>query len=237
MFCWSVFCVNFTCPTYSCYTVIPTCTCDLYLALIYNWRKGERENEVMYIYTETMPYIFMSYNGRLYFSEVTRVDENYYYCQVSLTSLDGRSVGSTQAPTRVSRKIRLNVLAQGEYIATSSDYRISNQFSFHTMYYETSCVFYIPEPLARGYKAHNEFHNTSYEMKIHLRFFLSHELIWNEQITTWNRLFSANWNGWRRGCHYALGTSPHGAAYITVQRRALFIVVENQKHQEERVLI
>ena len=30
--------------------------------------------------------------------------------------------------------------------------RISNEFSFHTMYYETSCVFYIPEPLERGYK-------------------------------------------------------------------------------------
>ena len=27
-------------------------------------------------------------------------------------------------------------------------YRISNEFSFQTMYYETSCVFYIPEPLA-----------------------------------------------------------------------------------------
>ena len=62
-------------------------------------------------------------------------------------------------------------------------YRISNEFSFHTMYYKTSCVFYIPEPLARGYKTHNEFHNTLYGMKIHLRFFLSHELTRNEQIT------------------------------------------------------
>ena len=67
-------------------------------------------------------------------------------------------------------------------------YRISNEFSFHTMYYETSCVFYTPEPLARGYKTH-EFHNTSYGMKIHLRFFLSHELTRNEQIITWNRPF------------------------------------------------
>ena len=69
------------------------------------------------------------------------------------------------------------------------------------MYYETSCVFYIPEPLASCVfyipeplascvfyipepLAHNEFHNTSYGMKIHLRFFLSHELTRNEQITT-----------------------------------------------------
>ena len=68
-------------------------------------------------------------------------------------------------------------------VYTLYKYRISNEFSFHTMYYETSCVFYIPEPLARGYKTHNEFHNTSYGMKIHLRFFLSHELTRNEQIT------------------------------------------------------
>ena len=49
---------------------------------------------------------------------------------------------------------------------------------------ETSCVFYIPELLARGYQANKEFHNTSYGMKIHLRFFLSHQLARNEQITT-----------------------------------------------------
>ena len=66
-------------------------------------------------------------------------------------------------------------------------YRISNEFSFHTIYYETSCVFYIHEPLARGYRIHNEFHNTSYGMKIHLRFFLSHELTRNQQMTTLNR--------------------------------------------------
>ena len=53
--------------------------------------------------------------------------------------------------------------------------------------------FYIPlpedqgyktEPLVRGYKTH-KFHNTPYiGMKIHLRFFSSHELIGNEDITT-----------------------------------------------------
>ena len=48
------------------------------------------------------------------------------------------------------------------------------------MYYETSFVFYIPSPLARGYKTHNEFNNTSYGMKIYLRFFSSHELTRNQ---------------------------------------------------------
>ena len=50
--------------------------------------------------------------------------------------------------------------------------RISNEFSFHTMYYETRCVYYIPSPEARGYKTHNSFHNTSYGMKIHLRSYM-----------------------------------------------------------------
>ena len=50
--------------------------------------------------------------------------------------------------------------------------RISNEFSFHTMYYETTCVFYITSPEARGHKTHNEFHNTSYGMKIHLRSYI-----------------------------------------------------------------
>ena len=47
--------------------------------------------------------------------------------------------------------------------------------------FDSTGVFYIPEPLVRGYKTHNEFYNSSYGMKIHLRFFLSHELTRNEQ--------------------------------------------------------
>ena len=53
--------------------------------------------------------------------------------------------------------------------------RISNEFSFHTMFYETRCVFYIPSPRLGDMKTHNSFRKTSYEMKIHLRFFLSHD--------------------------------------------------------------
>ena len=93
-------------------------------------------------------------------------------------------------------------------------YWISN-FSFHTMYCETSCVLYIPEPLAREYKTHNEFHNTMYGMKIHLRFFLSHALTRNEHITTWNRLFLRIGTNYAIICLWrccALRTSSHGAA-------------------------
>ena len=38
--------------------------------------------------------------------------------------------------------------------------------------YETSCVIYIPEPLARGCKTHNSFHNIPYEMTIHFRYYI-----------------------------------------------------------------
>ena len=104
-------------------------------------------------------------------------------------------------------------------------YRISNEFSFHTMYYETSCAFYIPEPLARGYETHNEFHNTSYWMKIHLRFFLSHELTRNKQIRRLNRLFPIIRDGW----HRALLRCDKKFAWcivITMRRISHFTIVE-----------
>ena len=93
------------------------------------------------------------------------------------------------------------------------------------MYYETSCVFYIPEPLARGYKTHNEFHNTSYGMKIHLRFFLSHELTRNEQITRWNRLFPRIGDGWRRGL-LRFDKKFEWCSVITIRRRSHFTIVK-----------
>ena len=54
------------------------------------------------------------------------------------------------------------------------------------MYYETSCVFYIPETLVLGYETHTEFLNTSSVMNTHLRLSLSHicKLTQNEQIRT-----------------------------------------------------
>ena len=65
--------------------------------------------------------------------------------------------------------------------------RISNEFSFHTMYYETRCVFYIPSPEARGYKTHNSFHNTSYGMKIHLKSYIS--LLKTKKATGVDKMF------------------------------------------------
>ena len=93
-------------------------------------------------------------------------------------------------------------------------YRISNEFSFHTMYYETSCVFYIPEPLARGYKTH-EFHDTSYGMKIHLRFFLSHEL------------FRESGTDDAVAC-YALITSLHGTVLLLSEQDNISLLLKTK---------
>ncbi|XP_022336470.2 contactin-like [Crassostrea virginica] len=80
-------------------------------AVVYNWLreiKGEPRN----IIRTMTPYVFMSYNGNLYFSEVTDVDNNNYYCQVSLTSLTTQNVGDIQSGSKTSLPIKLNVLYQ-----------------------------------------------------------------------------------------------------------------------------
>ncbi|XP_052094174.1 contactin-like [Mytilus californianus] len=75
-------------------------------AATYMWLRGNPPREII---TETTPYTFMSANGRLYFSEVTLIDALDYYCQVSLTSLTTSSLGTSQAPSRVSRPITMIV--------------------------------------------------------------------------------------------------------------------------------
>ena len=78
-------------------------------AATYMWLRGNPPQEII---TETTPYTFMSANGRLYFSEVTLVDAVDYYCQVSLTSLTTAALGTSQAPSRISRPIRMIVAQQ-----------------------------------------------------------------------------------------------------------------------------
>ena len=78
---------------------------------------------------------------------------------------------------------------------------------------------------ARGYKTHNSFHNTSYGMKIHLRFFLSHELTRNEQITRLNRLFPRIRDGLRRGL-LRFDKKFEWCSVITIRRRSHFTIVK-----------
>lgn len=86
----------------------------MHSAVVYNWMRDMKGEPRPIIKTMT-PYVFMSYNGNLYFSEVGKVDDNNYYCQVSLTSLTTRNVGDIQSGSKTSLPIKLNVLAQGTW--------------------------------------------------------------------------------------------------------------------------
>ncbi|XP_033733022.1 contactin-like [Pecten maximus] len=78
--------------------------------VVYNWmRQSYSGSGFEYIYTELMPYMFLSANGKLYFTEVTRVDQADYYCQVTLAGLSSTVVGSSQPPSKTSLPIFLSV--------------------------------------------------------------------------------------------------------------------------------
>ncbi|XP_060078104.1 contactin-like [Ylistrum balloti] len=78
-------------------------------AAVFNWQRGEKKE---YIFASTTPYTFISSNGQLYFSEVTRVDEGDYYCQITLTALSGTALGTSQAPSKTSLVITLSIIDQ-----------------------------------------------------------------------------------------------------------------------------
>ncbi|XP_046353215.1 contactin-like [Haliotis rufescens] len=77
----------------------------------YQWYKNNVAN---FIRPSLQSYIFISNNGKLYFSEVTRTDEGRYHCIVSLTSIGGTSnyVGSSQNPSKSSLGFNLDVVSQ-----------------------------------------------------------------------------------------------------------------------------
>ncbi|XP_067683459.1 contactin-like isoform X1 [Haliotis asinina] len=82
----------------------------------YQWYKNNVAN---FIRPSLQSYIFISNNGKLYFSEVTDMDEGRYHCIVSLTSSDRTSnyIGSSQTPTKSSLGFLLDVVtkAGGNY--------------------------------------------------------------------------------------------------------------------------
>ena len=67
---------------------------------------------------------------------------------------------------------------------------IGSEMNFHSIRYlwNELCVFYIPEPLARGYKTHNEFHKFRMEWK-----FISDSFyhMFNSQKRTKNTVLSS----------------------------------------------
>lgn len=47
--------------------------------LVYNWMR-DMKGEFRFIIKMMIFYVFMFYNGNLYFFEVGKVDDNNYYC-------------------------------------------------------------------------------------------------------------------------------------------------------------
>ncbi|KAK3612185.1 hypothetical protein CHS0354_016571 [Potamilus streckersoni] len=74
-------------------------------AVVYQWRKAM----VDFVRPDLNPHLFISSNGKLYFSEVNLSDEGEYLCIVKLTSGNGAIMDSLQPPSRTSLPIRLRV--------------------------------------------------------------------------------------------------------------------------------
>ena len=75
----------------------------------YQWYRGEIAD---FVRPDLNPYVFISNNGKLYFSEVTKNDESDYRCIVKLTSGSER-MSTDQPPSRISLPIPLEVRHQG----------------------------------------------------------------------------------------------------------------------------
>ena len=67
-----------------------------------------------FLRTDLNTHLFVSYNGKLYFSEVGISDAALYYCMVKLMPQRGTAMGTDQPPARVSLPIELEVTDSSE---------------------------------------------------------------------------------------------------------------------------
>ena len=75
-------------------------------AVTYAWYKDDMSG---WVRPSLKPYIFISNDGRLYFSEVTADDKGEYYCMINIAGVTTTS-GAKSMPTK------LNVYEGSEYI-------------------------------------------------------------------------------------------------------------------------
>ena len=68
-----------------------------------------------FIYTDRKPYIFISLNGKLYFSSVTKDDEGYYQCLITVPESQYSHNGGKQ-----SQPIDLFVYESCKYLNTTT---------------------------------------------------------------------------------------------------------------------
>lgn len=76
-------------------------------AILFSWYKDMIPN---FVRPELKPYLFISGNGKLYFSSVTEDDEGYYHCMVSPPGQY-----ASRAEGKVSMPIELEVIQTSEY--------------------------------------------------------------------------------------------------------------------------
>lgn len=72
----------------------------------FQWSRG---TTVDYVRPDLNPYMFLSNNGKLYFSEVTQSDETDYYCMVMLGAGSNSILNTDQPPSMISLPIPLVV--------------------------------------------------------------------------------------------------------------------------------
>ncbi|XP_041371563.1 contactin-like [Gigantopelta aegis] len=91
-------------------------------AVRYQWYKNSAMN---FVRPEMNHYLFISHNGKLYFSETQQLDAGNYHCVVTLTAPPGQKVATTQPPSRTSLGIQLVITGD-----TASDFgpTIHNDF-------------------------------------------------------------------------------------------------------------
>ena len=80
-------------------------------AVSYQWYKGDEH----FVRPDLHSYMFISRNGKLYFSVVSTNDAGNYRCIVQLSSNNGAAIGTNQPPSRISRPIPLVVENSGMY--------------------------------------------------------------------------------------------------------------------------
>ncbi|XP_022316570.2 contactin-3-like isoform X2 [Crassostrea virginica] len=90
-------------------------------AVSYQWYKDDKQ----FVRPDLHTYIFISRNGKLYFSEVSTPDRGNYRCIVKLTAHNGAAIGTDQPPSRTSLPTLLDVQ---NGIPTVWGPEISNEF-------------------------------------------------------------------------------------------------------------
>ncbi|XP_053377933.1 contactin-4-like isoform X2 [Mercenaria mercenaria] len=90
-------------------------------AVVYQWKKSEEDRysgdidklRKMDVRPDLNNRLFVSGNGKLYFSEVTDADNYFYYCIATLTTLNLNQnfISTTLSPSRTSKPVRLEVRA------------------------------------------------------------------------------------------------------------------------------